>query len=67
MWAYAAYVRHSTPARYALVVVTFALGLMAKPMLVTLPFVLLLLDFWPLNGHRTREPAGLKTGRSLQR
>ncbi len=33
---------------YALVVVFFALGLMAKPMLVTLPFVLLLLDFWPL-------------------
>ena len=31
-----------------LVVVLFALGLMAKPMLVTLPFVLLLLDYWPL-------------------
>ena len=28
--------------------VVFALGLMAKPMLVTLPFVLLLLDYWPL-------------------
>jgi tetratricopeptide (TPR) repeat protein len=33
---------------YLLVVVLFALGLMAKPMLVTLPFVLLLMDFWPL-------------------
>ena len=33
---------------YALVWILFALGLMAKPMLVTLPFVLLLLDFWPL-------------------
>ena len=33
---------------YAAVVVLFALGLMAKPMLVTLPFVLLLLDYWPL-------------------
>jgi protein O-mannosyl-transferase len=33
---------------YFLVVLLFALGLMAKPMLVTLPFVLLLLDFWPL-------------------
>jgi tetratricopeptide (TPR) repeat protein len=33
---------------YALALVFFALGLMAKPMLVTLPFVLLLLDYWPL-------------------
>ena len=36
-------------ARYALVILLFALGLMCKPMLVTLPFVLLLLDYWPLN------------------
>jgi tetratricopeptide (TPR) repeat protein len=35
--------------RYVLVLVCFLLGLMAKPMLVTLPFVLLLLDYWPLN------------------
>jgi protein O-mannosyl-transferase len=34
--------------RYVLVLVLFALGLMAKPMLVTLPFVLLLLDYWPM-------------------
>jgi tetratricopeptide (TPR) repeat protein len=34
--------------RYLLVFLVFALGLMAKPMLVTLPFVLLLLDYWPL-------------------
>jgi tetratricopeptide (TPR) repeat protein len=34
--------------RYSAVLVFFALGLMAKPMLVTLPFVLLLLDYWPL-------------------
>lgn len=33
---------------YAVMLLTFALGLMSKPMLVTLPFVLLLLDFWPL-------------------
>jgi tetratricopeptide (TPR) repeat protein len=39
-------------ARYFLVLVLFALGLMAKPMLVTLPFVLLLLDYWPLNRLR---------------
>lgn len=34
---------------YILVLVCFALGLMSKPMVVTLPFVLLLMDFWPLN------------------
>ena len=33
-------------------VLLFALGLMSKPMLVTLPFVLLLLDYWPLNRLR---------------
>ena len=47
--AYLGYVRHGRPlARYPLVVVLFALGLMAKPMLVTLPALFLLLDFWPL-------------------
>jgi protein O-mannosyl-transferase len=34
---------------YVLAIVSFALGLMSKPMLVTWPFVMLLLDFWPLN------------------
>ncbi len=34
--------------RYFTVIVLFALGLMCKPMLVTLPFLLLLLDYWPL-------------------
>src|ERR1035438_5551132 len=48
MWAYVAYVRRPGLRRYLLVVLWFGLGLMAKPMLVTLPFVLLLLDFWPL-------------------
>ena len=47
--AYLRYVRRPAPSRYALVVAVFAAGLMAKPMLVTLPFVLLLLDHWPLN------------------
>jgi len=46
--AYAFYARRPGPARYALVCLTFALGLLSKPMLVTLPFVLLLLDVWPL-------------------
>ena len=47
--AYVGYVRSPfSLARYLLLAVVFALGLMAKPMLVTLPFVLLLLDYWPL-------------------
>jgi hypothetical protein len=48
MAAYAGYVQVPGPGRYLLVVLLFALGLTAKPMLVTLPFVLLLLDYWPL-------------------
>ncbi len=47
--AYVGYVRHRfSVARYLEVMVFFAMGLMAKPMLVTLPVVLLLLDYWPL-------------------
>jgi tetratricopeptide (TPR) repeat protein len=48
LWAYTGYVDRRTRWRYAAALVWFALGLMAKPMLVTLPFVLLLLDIWPL-------------------
>ncbi len=54
--AYCGYVRHPfSPARYGLVVAALALGLMSKPMLVTAPFVLLLLDYWPL-GRMTFSP-----------
>jgi cytochrome c-type biogenesis protein CcmH/NrfG len=56
--AYEHYTRASSSwKRYCLVIVALALGLMAKPMIVTLPFVLLLLDCWPLNRigwHRTQ-------------
>jgi tetratricopeptide (TPR) repeat protein len=48
MGAYCLYVEQPRLPRYLLVVLFFGLGLMAKPMLVTLPFVLLLLDYWPL-------------------
>jgi Flp pilus assembly protein TadD len=52
--AYVGYARHALSyARYLTVVVLFALGLMAKPVLVTLPFVLLLLDYWPLGRMRS--------------
>jgi tetratricopeptide (TPR) repeat protein len=46
--AYLRYVRKRSFVSYLLVALVFALGLMSKPMLVTLPFVLLLLDYWPL-------------------
>ena len=52
MWGYVRYVERPTRGRYAVVVGWYAMGLMAKPMVVTLPFVLLLLDYWPLG--RTR-------------
>jgi len=49
LWAYVRYARRPfSLGRYLCVVVLFALGLLSKPMLVTLPFVLLLLDYWPL-------------------
>jgi tetratricopeptide (TPR) repeat protein len=48
MLAYARYAEKPSLAGYLLVCVAFSLGLMSKPMVVTLPFVLLLLDYWPL-------------------
>ena len=48
LWSYTHYAQQSTRNRYLLTLAFFALGLMSKPMLVTLPFVLLLLDYWPL-------------------
>jgi Flp pilus assembly protein TadD len=52
IWAYARYVERPAWTRYALVVLSFACGLMAKPIVVTLPLVLLLLDVWPLKRPR---------------
>jgi tetratricopeptide (TPR) repeat protein len=46
--AYGWYGKRPRASRYLLVALLFALGLMAKPMAITLPFLLLLLDFWPL-------------------
>ena len=63
LWFYARYAeRPASWGRYLLVVASFALGLTAKPMLVTLPFVLLLLDYWPLG--RLRSHLRLRTGSS---
>ena len=49
MLFYVWYVKKPDWKRYLPVFISFALGLMSKPMLVTLPFVLLLIDYWPLN------------------
>jgi tetratricopeptide (TPR) repeat protein len=54
LWGYAGYARRPGPARYLAVAVPFTFGLLAKPMLVTLPFLLLVLDWWPLGRWRTR-------------
>ena len=48
VWSYAYYVERPTPYRYCLILMTFSLGLMSKPMIVTFPFTLLLLDYWPM-------------------
>jgi hypothetical protein len=48
LWAYAGYAARPRPLRMAAVAVLLALSLLAKPMWVTFPFLLLLLDFWPL-------------------
>jgi hypothetical protein len=54
MWAYLRYVNKPGISRYLWTAFFLALGLMSKPMLVTLPFVLLLLDYWPLERFRQR-------------
>jgi Tfp pilus assembly protein PilF len=57
MFSYARYAAHPGIIRYLPVVGFFILGLMAKPMLVTLPFVLMLLDYWPLRRMQFNPPA----------
>jgi tetratricopeptide (TPR) repeat protein len=58
--AYVRYVARPGTARYLLVVLLFVLGLLAKPMLVTLPVVLLLLDYWPLHRFRSAPLGGAR-------
>jgi Tfp pilus assembly protein PilF len=53
IWAYGWYARKPDWKRYLAVAALFAAGLASKPMVITLPFVLLLLDYWPLNRVRT--------------
>ena len=58
LWAYDWYTRRPQRGRYAVVAALFACGLMAKPMVITLPFVLLLWDYWPLRRMDNANPAG---------
>ena len=48
LWGYARYAERPGVSRYWVVVLFFVLGLLSKPMVVAFPFVLLLLDYWPL-------------------
>jgi len=66
LWAYWHYVRHPRFGIYLVMFLFFALGLMAKAMLVTLPFILLLLDYWPL-GRLRGKGSGQARQKSLPR
>jgi tetratricopeptide (TPR) repeat protein len=58
--AYVRYTKRPETGRYLLVALLFLLGLLAKPMLVTLPLVLLLLDYWPLKRMSPSRDDGAK-------
>ncbi|MFI5215768.1 MAG: tetratricopeptide repeat protein [Candidatus Limnocylindria bacterium] len=60
LWAYERHVTKRGGRWYPAVILFFALGLMAKPMLVTVPFLLLLLDYWPLQRFG-RSPGGARS------
>ncbi|MCX6375590.1 MAG: hypothetical protein NTU88_06080, partial [Armatimonadetes bacterium] len=60
MGAYVLYAERPGIGRYLLIMSAFALGLMSKPMLVTLPLILLLMDYWPLGRFRFGEPSPKK-------
>ena len=71
LMAYVRYVRKPSTVHYWTVPCVFALGLMSKPMLVTLPFILLLLDYWPLGRVQKfsltkAKPGNVHNARSLQ-
>ena len=72
MWSYVRYVENRKARWYVAVLAFYALGLMSKPMLVTLPFVLLLMDYWPLRridlgqaAVGNKEKSGERAGRTM--
>jgi tetratricopeptide (TPR) repeat protein len=65
MMGYIWYLQQRNTRRYLIMVFFYILGLLSKPMLVTLPFVLLLMDFWPLNRLATvAQGTGVSSGRT---
>ncbi len=60
LYAYAGYAAKRSRLRLAGIAILYVLGLLAKPMLVTLPFLLLLLDYWPLERFRLWGPPGAR-------
>ena len=67
--AYAAYTRKESLGRYLTMSILFACGLMSKPMLITTPVILLLLDYWPLNrfARRGTSPSDRRTGSTMSK
>src|SRR5262249_7187168 len=67
--AYVRYTRAPSITRYLAVALLFAAGLMSKPMLVSAPVILLLLDYWPLERikNQNSEVRARKSGVSVQR
>lgn len=57
---YAGFVVQRKPSQYILTLISFVLGLMSKPMLVTLPIIMLLMDFWPLERYCHEDLQGLR-------
>lgn len=66
MIAYLRYVEQPAMKRFLPVILSFGLGLLAKPMLVTLPFVLLLMDYWPLHRIQFTESRDKIKSKSLK-
>src|SRR5438067_9000813 len=63
--AYFYYTRKPSIARYLITLVLLAAGLLSKPMLVTTPVILLLLDYWPLDRGRRSEVSGQRRGEKI--
>jgi len=53
IWCYITYVKNPKTSRFILIHLVYLIGLLAKPMLVTLPIILLILDFWPLRRYQS--------------
>ena len=62
--AYFRWTRKQTVGRYLAMSILFASGLMSKPMLITTPFIMLLLDYWPLSRSRRSEVRGQESSNS---